>query len=95
MTELQQQDDINRESIIRLSRKFSSIHADLELRRYSLKDADYKFTHMKNYLTDCQMWLAGAEKLLESEKKLENLKVRVLFFLWLLPRTLLSVFIVM
>lgn len=68
-------DDAKKEPILKLSRKISTLHADLAHRRQSLKDADFKFSQMKNHISNVELWLDRTEKLLQKEKNAEKLKV--------------------
>ncbi|XP_057306952.1 utrophin-like isoform X3 [Hydractinia symbiolongicarpus] len=67
-------DDAKKEPILKLSRKISTLHADLAHRRQSLKDADFKFSQMKNHISKVELWLDRTEKLLQKEKNAEKLK---------------------
>lgn len=74
LKELDGQDD-KKAPILDVSRKMSGVHADLAIRRQSLKDADYKYYTMKNDLANIQTWLEETEKVLRSEKDQNKLQV--------------------
>ena len=66
--------------ILDLSRRMSGAHADLSIRKKSLKDADSKFNKMKNDLTNIQVWLQETEKALRSGDDPTKMKV-ICYFL--------------
>ena len=68
-------DDGKKEPILKLTRKISGVHADLAIRKQSLKEADYKFIQLKNDLATVQIWLDQTEKILQREKDPHRLKV--------------------
>lgn len=77
LKELEGQDS-KKAPILDVSRKLSGVHADLAIRRQSLKDADYKYYQMKNDLANIQTWLEETEKVLRNEEDQNKLKVSLL-----------------
>ena len=68
-------DDEKKEPLLKLTRKLSGVHADVGIHKESLKEADYKYSHLKNDLSTVQVWLDQTEKILQREKDPHRLKV--------------------
>ena len=64
-----------KEPLLDLSRRMSGAHANLAIRKRSLKDADHKFNKMRSDLVSIQVWLEETEKVLREGKDQNKMKV--------------------
>ena len=78
--------------VLNLSRRMSGAHANLAVRKRSLRYADVNYFKMKSDLTSIQVWLEETEKALRSGDE-HKIKVNLFLMLYKSWRNLILAFI--